>query len=197
MINPLIKLIRDLYQTNDFISLHEPKFGGNEKQYVVDSIESTFVSSVGKYVDQFEQQIESYTGCAKAVCTVNGTAALHVAIQLAGVKPGDEVISQALTFIATCNAISYTGAEPLFVDVDLDTMGLSPVALKRFLEANAEKREGGTFKGREEKTLRPQDGLAKIRLGFLRGMGDRLPKMSQKQILREHALRESESCSKL
>jgi perosamine synthetase len=130
---------------DDFIPLHRPVFEGNERQYLIDCIDSNFVSSVGARVTEFEEKIAEFTGSKHAVATVNGTAALHVAIELAGVKPGDEVISQALTFIATCNAISYTGAKPLFIDVDVDTMGLSPAALKRFLEENAEKREGETF----------------------------------------------------
>jgi perosamine synthetase len=130
---------------DDFIPLHRPVFEGNERQYLVDCIDSNFVSSVGEKVTEFEEKVAEFTGSKYAVATVNGTAALHVAIELAGVKPGDEVISQALTFIATCNAISYAGAKPLFVDVDLDTMGLSPAALKRFLEENTEKRASGTF----------------------------------------------------
>ena len=130
---------------NSFIPLHRPVFEGNERQYLIDCIDSNFVSSVGKKVTEFEEKVAEFTGSKHAVATVNGTAALHVAIELAGVKPGDEVISQALTFIATCNAITYAGAKPLFVDVDVDTMGLSPVALKRFLEENTEKRASGTF----------------------------------------------------
>ena len=127
------------------ILLHRPVFEGNERKYLVDCIDSNFVSSVGVKVTEFEEKVAEFTGSKYAIATVNGTAALHIAIELAGVKPGDEVISQALTFIATCNAISYAGAKPLFVDVDEDTMGLSPEALKRFLEKNAEKRVTGTF----------------------------------------------------
>jgi perosamine synthetase len=130
---------------DDFIPLHRPVFEGKERQYLVDCIDSNFVSSVGQKVAVFEGKVSEFIGSKYAIATVNGTAALHVAIELAGVKPGDEVISQALTFIATCNAISYAGAKPLFVDVDLDTMGLSPAALKLFLEDNAEKRASGTF----------------------------------------------------
>ena len=130
---------------NSFIPLHRPVFEGNERQYLIDCIDSNFVSSVGAKVTEFERKVAEFTGSKHAIATVNGTAALHVAIELAGVKPGDEVISQALTFIATCNAISYAGAKPLFVDVDVDTMGLSPIALKRFLEEHAEKRASGTF----------------------------------------------------
>ena len=117
----------------DFIPLHRPIFEGNERQYLVDCIDSNFVSSVGEKVIQFENQVAQFTGSKFAIATVNGTAALHVAIKLSGVEPGDEVISQAVTFIATCNAISYAGAKPLFIDVDLDTMGLSPFALQTFL----------------------------------------------------------------
>lgn len=130
---------------NDYIPLHRPMFEGNERQYLLDCIDSNFVSSVGKKVTEFEKKVAAFTGSKYAIATVNGTAALHVAIQLAGVKQGDEVISQAVTFIATCNAISYIGAKPLFIDVDLDTMGLSPSALQTFLEKNAEKRSDGTF----------------------------------------------------
>ena len=130
---------------DDFIPLHRPVFEGNERQYLIDCIDSNFVSSVGVKVTEFEEKVAEFTGSKHAIATVNGTAALHVAIELAGVKPGDEVISQALTFIATCNAISYAGAKPLFIDVDLDTMGLSPSALKDFLEKNAEKCSTGTF----------------------------------------------------
>ena len=129
----------------EFIPLHRPVFCGNERKYLIDCIDSNFVSSVGEKVTEFEQKIANFTGSKYAIATVNGTAALHIAIELAGVKPGDEVISQALTFIATCNAISYAGAKPLFVDVDLDTLGLSPEALKCFLEQNAEKRITGTY----------------------------------------------------
>ncbi|MDA9657691.1 LegC family aminotransferase [bacterium] len=130
---------------NDSIPLHRPVFNGNERKYLVDCIESNFVSSVGPKVTEFEEKVARFTGSKHAIATVNGTAALHVAIELIGVKPGDEVISQALTFIATCNAISYAGAKPLFIDVDLDTMGLSPSALKIFLKANAKKTVNGTF----------------------------------------------------
>ena len=130
--------IQDIYKTKEFIPLHEPKFIGNEKKYINDCIDSTFVSSVGKYVDRFEKEFAQYVGSKYAIATVNGTSALHVALLLADVKEDDEVIMQPLTFIATCNAISYTGAKPIFVDVDLDTMGLSPKSLQEFLEANCE-----------------------------------------------------------
>jgi len=144
VITSFVEQVRRIYG-DDFIPLHRPVFEGNERQYLIDCIDSNFVSSVGEKVTEFEEKIAEFTGSKYAVATVNGTAALHVAIELAGVKPGDEVISQALTFIATCNAISYAGAKPLFIDVDVDTMGLSPAALRRFLEENAQKRASGTF----------------------------------------------------
>ena len=130
---------------NGFIPLHRPIFEGNERKYLIDCIDSNFVSSVGPKVNEFEEKIAEFTGSNYAIATVNGTSALHVAIELAGVKPGDEVLSQALTFVATCNAICYAGARPIFVDVDLDTMGLSPTSLRLFLEKNAEKRSDGTY----------------------------------------------------
>lgn len=138
----VIEYIQNLYGTKKFIPLHEPKFLGNEKRYLNECIDSTFVSSVGKYVDKFEQIFAEYTGSKYAVATVNGTSALHISLLLAGVEREDEVITQPLTFIATCNAISYCGAKPVFVDVDRDTMGLSPKSLKEFLKENCEVKEG-------------------------------------------------------
>lgn len=137
MHNKLVNFIQDLYQTKEFIPLHAPTFSGNEKKYVNDTLDSTFVSSVGRYVDQFEQEIETFTGTAKAIATVNGTAALHTALYMAGVKPGDIVITQALTFVATCNALYHMGAEPVFVDVSKVSLGLCPKALDIYLEDNA------------------------------------------------------------
>jgi len=139
-----VDLAKDIFGEK-FIPLHRPVFEGNERQYLIDCIDSNFVSSVGARVTEFEEKVAQFTGAKYAVATVNGTAALHVSIKLAGVLPGDEVISQALTFIATCNAISYSGASPVFVDVDIDTMGMSPEALIRFLENNAEKKFGGVY----------------------------------------------------
>jgi aminotransferase in exopolysaccharide biosynthesis len=134
----LIAFIRDIYQTSDFIPLHAPTFAGNEKAYVSNTIDSTFVSSVGKYVDQFEQVIANYTGSTRAVATVNGTAALHAALYLAGVKANDLVITQPLTFVATCNAILHIGAQPVFVDVSRVSLGLCPQALASYLQQYAE-----------------------------------------------------------
>lgn len=144
MIEKFCDFARNIYG-DKFIPLHRPIFEGNEKRYLIDCIDSNFVSSVGEKVTEFEEKIAEYTGSKHAVATVNGTAALHIAIKLAGVNEGDEVLSQALTFIATCNAISYAGAHPVFVDVDIETMGLSPNALREFLESHAEKTSSGAL----------------------------------------------------
>ena len=137
----IVDFIKQTFNTQEFIPLHEPRFIGNEKKYLNDCIDSTFVSSVGKYVDTFEKEFARTVGSKYAIATVNGTAALHISLLLADVKKDDEVITQPLTFIATCNAISYIGAKPIFVDVDLDTMGMSPESLKNFLEENCEIKE--------------------------------------------------------
>ena len=136
MFEDLTSFIKNIHKDQDFIPLHEPTFFGNERKYLNECIDSTFVSSVGKFVDRFEEEFAKYTGVKYAVATSNGTSALHIALLLANVEQGDEVITQPLTFVATCNAISYCGANPVFVDVDKDTMGLSPSALEYFLENN-------------------------------------------------------------
>jgi perosamine synthetase len=142
----IVKFIRVLYkQPEGFIPLHEPRFVGNEKKYVNDCIDTTYVSSVGKYVDRFEEMVAQYTGAKKAVVCVSGTNALHLALLLVGVKPNDEVITQPLTFIATANAISYTNAHPVFIDVDMDTMGLSPTKMEEWLKHNVEVRDDGCY----------------------------------------------------
>lgn len=143
MNNKLIRFVRDIYQTNEFIPLHAPTFNGNEKAYVSDTIDSTFVSSVGKYVEDFEKHIEVYTGTTKAVATVNGTAALHTALYMAGVKAGDLVLTQALTFVATCNALFHMGAEPIFVDVSKVSLGLCPKATTAYLDEHAKLNSDG------------------------------------------------------
>lgn len=145
MFEDFVGFVREIYQTDAFIPLHEPRFVGNEKRYLNDVIDSTFVSSVGPYVSEFETKIAEYCGTRHAVATVNGTAALHIALLLAGVKPGEEVLTQAVTFVATCNAIRYCDAEPVFVDVDAATLGLSPAALTAFLEQYCERRDDGVF----------------------------------------------------
>lgn len=148
----IVEFVRDVYQTNEFIPLHAPTFSGNEQNYVGETIQSTFVSSVGKFVDQFEQKIETYTGTAKAVATVNGTAALHTALYMAGVQQGDFVITQALTFVATCNALHHMGAEPIFVDVSPVSLGLCPKAMDEFLTEYAQVTGSGCI---HKKTKRP------------------------------------------
>jgi perosamine synthetase len=150
----IIDFIKQIFKTNDFIPLHEPRFNGNEKKYLNDCIDSTFVSSVGKYVDTFEKEFAKTVGSKYAIATVNGTAALHISLILADVKKDDEVITQPLTFIATCNAISYIGAKPIFVDVDLDTMGLSPDSLKDFLERNCEVVDNKCINKTTKKTIK-------------------------------------------
>jgi aminotransferase in exopolysaccharide biosynthesis len=152
--NTLVEFVRDVYQTNEFIPLHAPTFAGNEQKYVAETITSTFVSSVGKFVDQFEQKIESYTGTKKAVATVNGTAALHAALYMAGVKQGDFVITQALTFVATCNALYHMGAEPIFVDVSPVSLGLCPKAMDQYLTDNAQLSENGCVHKQTKRPIR-------------------------------------------
>lgn len=140
--------VHDLYANRDFVPLSVPLFAGNEKKYLEECIDTTFVSSVGPFVDRFEKDIASYTGAARAVVCVSGTNALHMSLLLSGVERDDEVLTQALTFIATCNAISYIGAHPVFLDVDRETLGLSPSAVRAWLENNAQLREDGCYNRR-------------------------------------------------
>lgn len=128
----------DMYNTTEFIPLHAPVFCGNEKKYLNECIDTSYVSSVGKFVDRFEKMCAEFTGAKYAIAAVNGTSALHIALLITGVKAHHEVITQPLTFIATANAIAYTGASPVFIDVDLDTMGLSPKAVLKFLKEHCE-----------------------------------------------------------
>ncbi|WP_224999079.1 LegC family aminotransferase [Cesiribacter sp. SM1] len=141
----IIDFIKTLYPGQDFIPLHEPRFTGNEKKYVADAIDSTFVSSVGAYVNRFEEMMQEITGAKYAVATVNGTAALHMALLVAGVKQGDEVLTQDLSFIATANAISYIGAKPVFLDIDRKNLGLSADVLQAFLDEWGQKGAEGTI----------------------------------------------------
>jgi len=138
-----VLFIRSQFKSSDFIPLHQPCFKGNEKKYLIDTIDSSFVSTIGNYVNQFEESVAKYTGSKYAIATVNGTAALHIALLTAGVGQNDEVITQSLTFVATCNAISYCGAESVFVDIDKDDLGMSPDSLLDFLELYAELRNDG------------------------------------------------------
>ena len=148
-----VQFIQNTHQTTGVIPLHAPVFNGKEREYVIDTLESTFVSSVGAYVDRAEEMMSAISQTKKAIAVVNGTSGLHVALQLAGVKAQEEVITQALTFVATANAIAYCGAEPVFLDVDLDTMGLSPYAVEAFLKEHGEKRENGTFNKKTGKRI--------------------------------------------
>jgi len=146
MYNNLISFIRRTFKESEaFIPLHEPIFFGNEKKYLIDAVDSTFVSSVGAYVDKFEDMMCEITGAKYAIALVNGTNALHLSLLLAGVEKDDEVLVQSLTFIATANAISYCNATPNFVDVDKETLGLSPSLLKEYLDEIAEMRDGSCF----------------------------------------------------
>lgn len=145
----LINFIRSLYPERDFIPLHIPCFRESEPRRVLETLETGFVSSVGVHVQEFEQRIADFTGISYAVGVVNGTAALHTCLRLAGVEPGDEVITQSLTFVATCNAISYQRAEPVFVDVERATLGMCPDALRAFLEKNAEVDIDGNCRNRQ------------------------------------------------
>ena len=142
--NKIIQFIKDLYG-QDQIPLHVPTFSGNEKKYLNECIDSTFVSSVGQFVNDFETALADYTKVNHAVLCVNGTNAIHICLLLAGVQPNDEVLTQPLTFVATVNAITYANAKPVFIDVDKDTMGLSPTALQHFLDEHAEVREDGCY----------------------------------------------------
>ena len=149
----IVEFIKKIYK-KDKIFLHEPLFIGNEKKYVNDCIDSTFVSSVGEYVNRFEKEFAKKVGSRYAIATVNGTAALHIALILANVKRDDEVITQPLTFVATCNAISYIGAKPIFIDVDLDTLGMSPKSLKNFLESNCKIQDNRCINKTTGKTIK-------------------------------------------
>ena len=136
MFEKIVSFIKSLYPEENPVPLHAPRFSGNEKKYLMDCIDTTYVSYVGQYVDRFEDAIRQFTGANYAVAVSSGTAALHVALLLADVAPGDEVITQPLTFVATANAISYCGAQPVFVDVERPTLGLDPEALNDFLINN-------------------------------------------------------------
>ena len=145
MYKEINRFIRNEFKSQDFIPLHVPVFKGNEKKYLIECIDSSYVSSVGPFVDKFEGLMNKITNTKKTTAVVNGTAALQVGLRLVGVKENDEVITQALTFVATANAIAYNNAHPVFLDVDLDTMGLSPKAVSDFLEEFGELREDGCY----------------------------------------------------
>ena len=141
-----------------FLTLHEPNFNGNEWAYVKECLDTGWVSSVGKFVDRFEEELAAYTGVKRAIAVVNGTAALHVCLLLADVRGGDEVLMPALTFIATANAVSYCGAIPHFIDSEERTLGVDPYKLKIHLEEIAEQRPDGCYNrltGRRIKAIVP------------------------------------------
>ena len=152
-IQAFVTEVRNIYQTQDFIPLHAPVFKGEEKDLVIQALESTFVSSVGKSVEEFEAAIARYTGARHAVAVSSGTAALHTALHAVGVERGHEVITTPLTFVATCNAVSYCGAQPVFVDVNLNSLGMSPESLADFLEQNAEVRDDGNCWNRSTESI--------------------------------------------
>ncbi len=144
MFDKIIAFIKNLYPGEIPVPLHAPRFTGNEKKYLLACIDSTYVSYLGQYVSQFEENIQNFTGSNYAVAVVNGTQALHLALLLSGVKAEDEVITQPLTFVATANAISYCGAFPVFVDVEESTLGLDPEALADFLKTHADLKADGS-----------------------------------------------------
>lgn len=146
--------VHQLYKEDSFVPLSVPCFVGNEKKYLEECIDTTFVSSVGKFVDRFEAEIAAYTHAKSAVVCVSGTNALHLALILLGVGNGDEVLTQSLSFIATCNAISYTGASPVFIDVDKETLGLSHTALKDWLKKNSRIEDGVCFNKRTGRRIK-------------------------------------------
>lgn len=146
--------IKNIHGNKDFVPLHEPSFTETEVDYVTDCIRSGWVSSVGKYVDQFERDLAEYTGVKRAVAVVNGTAALHIALKIAGVQAGDEVIMPALTFIATANAVSYLNAVPHFVDVSEETLGLDPVKLEAYLTEISTMKNGFLVNKQTDRVIR-------------------------------------------
>lgn len=154
MFEKIIKIVREVYNSNDFIPLHIPSLNEEDKSHVIECLDSTFVSSVGKFVDEFECQIEEFTGAKKAVATVNGTAALHIALKLVGVKYGDEVICQPFTFIATCNAIHYAGANPVFIDIEKDSLALCPDKLEDFFKNHTKLSNGSRINNFTGKPIR-------------------------------------------
>ena len=143
MFDRLVSFVRDQYRTDEAIPLHAPVFNGRERELLLDTIDSTFVSSVGKYVDRFEADMAALTCSPRAVAVMNGTAGLHVALQLVGVAPGDLVVTQSLTFVATCNAIRYCGARPIFLDISNKNLSLCHENLEYFLKNHCEIRSDG------------------------------------------------------
>jgi perosamine synthetase len=142
MFSKFIKFVKELYK-NDYVPLHTPVFAGNEKKYLNECIDTTFVSYVGRFVNLFEERIAAYTGAKYTVAIVNGTCALEIALKVCGLKSGDEVLTQALTFVATSNAIAYCGGRNIFIDSERINLGMCPEKLEDFLKQNAEIRSDG------------------------------------------------------
>lgn len=143
--NKIVEFVRTLYPDENPVALHAPRFLGREKEYLAQCIDSTFVSYVGEFVGRFEAEVAAFTGARFAVATSTGTAALHVALILAGVRPGDLVVTQPVTFVATANAIAYVGCDFVFLDVEQSTLGLSPDALEEYFTGSCERRDDGLF----------------------------------------------------
>ena len=154
MFEKTVDFIQKIYKTRELIPLHAPVFIGNEKKYLNECINSGYVSSVGVYVNKLEEKIAEYCDVKYAVATSSGTSALHISLLLAGVENDSEVITQPLTFVATCNSIKYCGAHPIFVDVDRDTMGLSPESLRSFLENNSRLKNGQCINNKTGKLIK-------------------------------------------
>ncbi len=154
MSGSLIEFIRDEFRSIGSIPLHAPLLSERDKRYVIEAIDSTYVSSVGEFVTRFEKSVAEFTGSPDAVATVNGTAALHAALRMAGVRQGDLVITQPLTFVATCNAISYCGANPVFIDIDEATLGLSATAMRDWLEEHAVMDDTGQCRQKDGAVIR-------------------------------------------
>lgn len=141
----VVDFIKHLYGDSEFVPLHTPIFYGNERKYVLDTIDTTMVSSVGAYVNLFEEKVKEFTGAQYAIATSNGTVALQIALILSGVKREDEVLTQALTFVATANAIVHAGGTPVFIDSDIETMGMSPDSLEEFLRLSTVRKDDGCY----------------------------------------------------
>jgi aminotransferase in exopolysaccharide biosynthesis len=154
MYKEFVSLVKELYKDETFVPLHAPKFLGNEKKYLNECVDSTFVSSVGEFVNRFEKAVQNYTGASFAIAISNGTSALHVALHAIGVKQDDEVITQSLSFVATTNAISYCGAKPIFLDIDQKTYGLSATQLENFLTNNCEVVDSTCRNKKSRKTIK-------------------------------------------
>src|SRR5690606_26497374 len=150
----IVKEIKEIYKNKDFVPLHEPTFSETDIEYVTDCIRSGWVSSVGKYVDDFEKKLAEYTGVKRVVAVVNGTAALHIALKVAGVQANDEVFMPALTFVATANAATYLQAIPHFVDVSEETLGLDPVKLENYIQEIGEMRNGQLVNKKTNRVIR-------------------------------------------